>query len=378
MAEENQRPKVAAVDDQSDSLRLLQMRLRAAGMEDVGFSSGQDLLAYPDLEAIDVIVLDVMMPEMDGFEVCRRLKANPISQDIPVIFLTANMDESAKIMGLDAGAHDYLNKPVRQEELIARTRAAFRVKDLQDRLRARVEDGRKLSILHQSMLTQHWEQTFGQLAASLAHEINNPLAAALGNCEVLSLELESGTESAERLEDVVTNLKRTASKLRSLLSVAYGTEVCERVNLSELLTDLVTVINYRVTLSTVALKLSIENVCYWNGVVTGLARTLLYLLNNALDAVVDSPEPKVEIRLSSADENVLIKVRNNGPAIDAECRERIFDAFFTTKGGKHHGVGLHLTREYLETIDGMVEFESPCEDGWTEFTITVPRALTSL
>ena len=110
------RPKILAVDDQLDSLRLLQLRLQSVGMECLTCSSGPAALSFLEKHLVDVIILDVMMPGMDGFEVCRRLKANEQTRDIPVLFLTARLDPADRIRGLEAGGHDYLSNPTDQQE----------------------------------------------------------------------------------------------------------------------------------------------------------------------------------------------------------------------------------------------------------------------
>src|SRR2546427_7413189 len=124
-AQAQARARVLAVDDQADSLRLLQARLKAGGMECVACADGPAALRFLAEQLVDVIILDVMMPQMDGYEVCRRIKADPRTKDIPVIFLTAKMDSADKVQGLDIGGHDFLSKPIQQQELVARTRAAL-------------------------------------------------------------------------------------------------------------------------------------------------------------------------------------------------------------------------------------------------------------
>ncbi len=103
-----------------------------------GFSDGQEALDWLRENPVDVAILDVMMPKMDGYELCRRIKADPATSDIPVIFLTAKLESSEKVRGLELGGHDYLTKPVHQQELLARTRAALRVKHLQDQLKGKL------------------------------------------------------------------------------------------------------------------------------------------------------------------------------------------------------------------------------------------------
>ena len=106
------------VDDQADALRLVQLRLEKAGMDCVPLKDGKSALEFLEKDqAIDVVILDIMMPMMDGYEVCRRMKATPTVQDIPIVFLTAKLEQSDKIQGLEIGGHDYLTKPVDPQRL---------------------------------------------------------------------------------------------------------------------------------------------------------------------------------------------------------------------------------------------------------------------
>ena len=104
--------RVLAVDDQRDALRLLQIRLQNAGLECFTCSDGLSALQFLEKELVDIVILDVMMPNMDGYEVCRRIKAQERTKDIIVLFLTARYEMEDKIKGLEVGGHDYLTKPV--------------------------------------------------------------------------------------------------------------------------------------------------------------------------------------------------------------------------------------------------------------------------
>src|SRR6185436_1039003 len=193
------KPRVLAVDDQRDALRLLQIRLQNAGFDCLTANDGVASLELLAKEPVDIVILDVMMPQMDGYEVCRRLKADERTKDIPVIFLTAKFEMEDKVRGLEVGGHDYLSKPVEQPELLARTRSALRVKQLQDQLKERIQLQQTINQLQQGMLSEHWQKTLGQLAASLAHEINNPLAAALGSAQLLSMDESLDKNILDRL-----------------------------------------------------------------------------------------------------------------------------------------------------------------------------------
>jgi putative two-component system response regulator len=126
--------RLLAVDDQEVNLELLEELLQGAGYEVVTARNGEEALEAVAREPVDCIILDVMMPVLDGFEACRRLKAAPQTRMIPVVMLTALSEVADKIKGLEVGADDFLNKPVRREELLARVRALVRVKRLRDEL----------------------------------------------------------------------------------------------------------------------------------------------------------------------------------------------------------------------------------------------------
>jgi putative two-component system response regulator len=126
--------RILAVDDQEQNLELVQELLSAAGYEVSLARDGEQALAQVERELPDCIILDIMMPRLDGYETCRRLKASPRTRFIPVVMLTALAEVSDKIKGLEVGADDFLNKPVRREELLARIRSLIKIKRLRDEL----------------------------------------------------------------------------------------------------------------------------------------------------------------------------------------------------------------------------------------------------
>ncbi|MBO1075367.1 PleD family two-component system response regulator [Roseomonas marmotae] len=141
--------RILVVDDIAANLRLLEARLNAEYYEVMLASSGPEALARAADWMPDVILLDVMMPGMDGYEVCRRLKANPDTAHIPVVMITALVDPAERVRGLEAGADDFLSKPVDHEALFARLRALLRVKQVLDAFRLRAETARDLGFTPQ-------------------------------------------------------------------------------------------------------------------------------------------------------------------------------------------------------------------------------------
>ena len=367
------KPRVLAVDDQRDALRLLQIRLQNAGMECFTCSDGVSALQFLEKELVDLVILDVMMPNLDGYEVCRRIKAQERTKDIVVLFLTARYEMQDKVRGLEVGGHDYLTKPIDQPELIARTRSALRVKQLQDQLKEQINLQKRVNQLHQEMLGEHWQKTLGQLAASLAHEINNPLAAALGSVQLLSMEEHLDPNTLNRLQIIDSSLQRAAQKLRSLLLVAQNSRHPMNVSLAQLIEDLLTTVNFQVVINKINLRSNLPANCDWIGRPSELARAILYLLNNAIEAVAGRAEPSVEVRLQPAGDLHHIIISDSGPGIPPEMREEVFKPFFTTKAAPHYGVGLYLAREIVKSFGGSVQVGTPASGVGTEFTVTLPR-----
>lgn len=128
-------PKLLVVDDEEAIQDLLRRRLEALGCEVSVLSGGSQVLQTVREQLPDLVLLDVMMPDLDGFTVCEALKQDPHVRDIPVLLMTARAEVESRIKGLDLGAHDYISKPFETSELVARVRAALRVKRLQDQLR---------------------------------------------------------------------------------------------------------------------------------------------------------------------------------------------------------------------------------------------------
>ncbi|MFN6953302.1 MAG: PleD family two-component system response regulator [Acetobacteraceae bacterium] len=138
--------RILVVDDVAANIRLLSARLTAEFYEVASAASGPDALALAAEWQPDVMLLDVMMPGMDGYEVCRELKRNPATAHIPVIMLTALTDQEERVRGLEAGADDFLSKPVDDATLFARLRALLRVKQVQDAWRLRADTARDLGL----------------------------------------------------------------------------------------------------------------------------------------------------------------------------------------------------------------------------------------
>src|SRR3954462_295173 len=138
--------RILVVDDIPANVKLLEARLTAEYFDVTTAMSGAEALAICERAQCDIVLLDVMMPEMDGFEVCRRLKANPKTHHIPIVMVTALDQPSDRVRGLEAGADDFLTKPVSDIALIARVRSLVRLKMVTDELRMRALTSKEIGL----------------------------------------------------------------------------------------------------------------------------------------------------------------------------------------------------------------------------------------
>jgi len=143
--------RVLVVDDVSANVKLLEARLSAEYFDVVTAMSGVEALAICERAECDIVLLDVMMPDMDGFEVCRRIKQNPATHFIPVVIVTALDQPSDRVRGLEAGADDFLTKPVSDMALVARVRSLARLKVATDELRMRAVTAREIGMQNPSV-----------------------------------------------------------------------------------------------------------------------------------------------------------------------------------------------------------------------------------
>lgn len=195
-------PHVLLVEDQDKAARGIEELLRLEGFRVTRAADGPRALEIAETDRLDAVVLDIMLPGMNGFDVCRALRSYEPTKQVPIVLLTGLSDTPHKIQGLETGADDYLVKPVPTRELAARLR-----KLITGRLEA-------ASLLHRQRI-----QAIGEIAAAVGHEVNNPLAAALGTIDLVLLRDELSLDSRRELAQCRHHLWRIAAILTQLTDV---------------------------------------------------------------------------------------------------------------------------------------------------------------
>jgi signal transduction histidine kinase len=378
------RSTLLVADDEPDMLRFLKSQL---------VSQYHVLEAVDGAQAVDkvtqflpdVVLLDMNMPEKDGLQVCRELRAQAATREIPVIMLTARADEETKLTCLSAGANDFLTKPFSASELHVRIRNLLESHHYKEKL-AKQNQALETAIDQlkdtESLLVQTEKMaSLGRMSAGIIHEINNPLNYATTGLFTLRnrakyLPPEQQAEYGEILHDVEEGLKRVRGIVTGLRVFTHpDTEQMDEVEVSGILTNALRFLG-----GEWKEKVHIEQKLDSNLVVRGnrnkLLQVFVNLLQNSLDATrrktyVDE-QPAIWIEGSVENGKTTILVRDNGEGIPADALDKVFDPFFTTKEvGEGMGLGLSISYRIVEEYDGMISVRS--EQGkFCEFKLEFP------
>jgi two-component system, NtrC family, sensor kinase len=393
---------ILVVDDNPTNIKVLCDFLSNCHYRIAIAQSGESALTKVDRISPDLILLDVMMPGLDGFETCQRLKDNPKTKDIPVLFMTALSDSVNKVKGLSLGAVDYITKPIEQEETLARIKVHLSLRQAQTRL-----------------IQEEKMAALGQLVAGVAHEINNPVSFIHGNLEpaqeyasallelialyeihapALSVVsdyaaeidldfirqdfiplLKSMSSGTQRIQQIVQSLK-TFSRLDEFED--------ETVDLHDGIDSTLVILKSRLKgtgdLSEIELIKDYGQLPLIKCYASKLNQVFMNLIVNAIDAIDEKlaalplEQKKAEkqtLKISTLLEadQVIIRVADSGIGMSQEVQQKIFDQFFTTKPvGKGTGLGLAISHAIItEDHQGSLTLQSQVGKG-TEFIITLP------
>jgi signal transduction histidine kinase len=353
--------RILTVDDEP----LVRMNLRAF-LEDQGYhvleaGDGATALGVCATQAPDLVLLDVSMPGMDGFQVCERLRAEPASEELPVIFLTALPATADKVRAFQAGGVDYLTKPFQFEEVEARVRTHLEL--AQRRRQLRVQNA---ALMRSEALQQ-------DLTHMIVHDMRSPLTAVLQSLEMLEAGLppEPGGSQRALVELGLRGSRRLGGMIDQLLQVS-------RLEAGEMPVNLRPLDLGRLAQSAVAaldprrISVAVPEQLQVAGDPDLLPRVLDNLLGNALK-FTQAPG-RVELRTGFQGCRVRIEVLDQGPGIADHDRERIFEKFAQGEAGTARqglGLGLAFCRLAVERMGGQIGVESELGRGST-FWFTLP------
>lgn len=420
-SDNNFKADILIIDDTVDNIRFLSTLLSDQGYNVRKALSGEMGIKAARTLPPDLILLDVNMPEMSGYEVCQKLKEDELTRFVPVIFLSALNSIADKVKAFQVGGVDYITKPFQFEEVLARIQTQLTICHLQAQLSSQnqqlqqaLESLRKTQI---ELIQKEKMVGLGQLVAGVAHEINNPISFISGNINPAQRYVESLLklihlyqqeypnppaliqETIEEidfeflttdLQQLMCSMQSGVERIRNVLLALrlfsrLGESELKRVDIHAGIDSTLLLLQHRLKQAAFPEIQVIKEygklplvMCYANE----LNQVFFNILNNAIDALqakVEKAEfqkqsPTIWIRTESLNSNAIrVRIKDNGSGISEAVRSRIFDPFFTTKM-VGQGAGLGLSTSYQIVVNkhnGQLTYTSSLEQG-TEFSIEIP------
>lgn len=369
--------KVLVVDDAQSVSQLLEDMLSRAGYRVVVSDSGESALEAYAFFNPDIILLDIVLPGIDGYEVCRRIRS-AASEYLKILMVTSQKKLEERLKGYEAGADDYIVKPFEKEEVLAKVRVFERLKSAEDRLKALNEQlNEQVRIRTEQVLASQKMAELGKHAAWFVNNTYEPLGKFIAMSHILALKYPSDPHvRAQRL--AAGNMKRIIAGMLNAGARKNGSDI-RKLNLNQVVRDKIGILDARGMFDgNIGLETKLRKLPAVKGVYTHFDQCIGNLIDNAFDAMYENEKGLLTIESSFDNENVIIKVSDTGHGISKEKMSKIFNPFYTTKppsadDGRPTGTGLGLPscREMIESYGGEILVYSKVGKG-TSFALKVP------
>jgi len=378
------------IDDQPNNLKLVSSLLKKK-YEVFLSMDGNIGLEIAKEKKPDLILLDIMMPGINGFDVCKKLKEDSVTSEIPVIFLTAKNEDDDIQRAFDLGGVDYIIKPIRSVELYARINTHLLIYHQQRDLKKLNSEINALNLgleekvqIRTNKLNftlsnlQKRNDALYQFSSIISHNLRGPVASILGLSEILNIEETDSSNKEEIFKHVVGLTKNLDSIVRDLTKIM---EVRDQNNLELTKVDLREVIT--------SVQNRYKNECESNGVeflfkcddnlkevfteVSYIENVLSLLVSNAINYKKSEADAFVIVKTEKQDDSFYISVEDNGLGINSDNLKEVFEPykrFNVDKNGK--GLGLYFAKMQVESLGGTIDVVSETGKG-TKFTIMIPQ-----
>ncbi len=368
--------KILIVDDQPINIKILQRKLKREGIEVSLASNGLECLESARKDPPDLILLDIMMPGMDGIETCQRLKEDPEIGDIPVIFITAKTNKGDKLTGLDAGGVDYITKPIELDETMARIRTQLRLRTAYNEnleLQERLAEARRTAAI-------------GSITQGMSHSLNNLLGVVVGYLDLMKMhqnhpeKLEKSFQSMKRAVERMTDLVRQLGDVASrevFLTVTQPLELAvnnaiERFKQEARIEDA----GIEVQFNGISGQLPFQT----NSEIFESILTRLFF--NAREAYPINTPPSdrpIQLLVTSGEEpgegdpaTIRFEVYDQGTGIPEDLFDHIFEPFVSSKTAVGRGLGLPIAKQGASSLNGEVVVESNPSGSGAIATLILP------
>ncbi|MEI7613370.1 MAG: hybrid sensor histidine kinase/response regulator [Betaproteobacteria bacterium] len=384
---------ILIVDDNPSNLQVLGSMLQTGGYKVRPALTGELALRAIAAEKPDLILLDICMPGMDGYEVCKRIKAAEDLKDIPVIFISALNEIEDKLSAFHAGGVDYITKPFQLDEVLARVRTQMELSRTRASLAA---SNAQLRELMEQLVQSEKLKSLGSLAAGVAHELNTPVGNSLLMADTIHTLVHEfaaakasgapGPEIDEFLAHclegsalILRNLDRASRLINSLkeVSVDRASERRRLIHLRNTVADVVALLGSMINKTSHAVIIDIDPDLVLETYPGHLEQILDNLIQNAIiHGFAGTPSGTIRVSAQRVtDERITLLVADNGQGIAPENLNRVFDPFYTTRLGQGgSGLGLHIAYTLAcGILGGNLSVSSP-PGGGTQFTLTLPQS----
>ncbi|NPD46537.1 MULTISPECIES: hybrid sensor histidine kinase/response regulator [unclassified Lentimicrobium] len=379
---------VLLVDDVPQNIQVLGNILKNQGYSFALTTNGKETFELLAKKTPDIILLDIMLPDEDGFSICEKLKANPDLKHIPIIFLSAKHDIKDKIRGFELGAVDYITKPFEDIEVIGRVTNHLQAKLDRDKIEQynhELED--MVEQRTQELIIKERESILAQFMQGVIHNVRGPITSVANGMDVIDM-MKDGIEQEisqsdlqdsinDELQEIWELNKLNKEKLEALLKDLKSMLKKSRTDHNEEIeiTDLNRIIEQEIDFLNVDLEfknqvkkeinLSIEPLPI-KVITAEISQLFQNLVKNAMDALYQYENKEIDIETGIIDQMAYFKVSDNGPGIPPELLARIFDPFFTTKPKECKddskaptgtGIGLRFCKSTAESYGGSISVE---------------------
>lgn len=365
----NKKPLILIVDDLPENLQVLGSVLLNSGFEVMPATSGARALALLKNRLPDLLLLDVMMPDMDGFEVCRIVKAIPEAREIPVIFLTARHDSEDVVQGFDVGGVDYITKPFNSAELIVRVRTHLELKASRD------------AIIKYNQQLQALNEEKNQFLAIAAHDLKSPLNGVMLGLDLLN---KQPPPPLSEQQEVLDLCRRSLERMTTIITNLLDVNAIEsgQFPMNPQPCDLASVVGDAVAGSQPLCQAKRQVLEYLRPdaavPVTADAAAHRQILDNLISNASKFSASDTVIRVSLEPGNMLLRysVTDQGPGLTADDQRQLFGKFtrlsaMPTAGEHSTGLGLSIVKLMVECMGGRVGCDSKPGHGAT-FWVEIP------
>lgn len=363
--------KILVIDDNPLNLKILDDHLKSSGFLPIQAKSGEIGISMALEHLPDLILLDIMMPMMDGFQVAESLRTNDVTKDIPIIFLTAKTQTDDIVKGLGKGAVDYIMKPFNPEELTARVSTHLHLKGYRDKL---VQQNHSLNELNTEK---------NQFLAIAAHDMKNPLYSISLLAKTIRDDKHISREDLEELtSDIITTSDRMLALIADLLDINAIEQGKMKFNLEEIdmvepISTCLDIYHERAKQKNITLNFTPDDREYK---ILGDRRAVHQVLDNIVsNAIKYSPFDKnIWASVTELNGNIRCEIKDEGPGLNEEDLKKMFGKFvklstIPTGNESSNGLGLSIVKQYVENLGGKVWCESELGKG-CNFIVELPKA----